>query len=425
MSISRNSFTKKGRGVGIALGLLFLTGVMVGSNPVTLAAEKEPIRIGFIAPVTGNWAQLGMDMVDGFKMFLDEINYTAAGRKIELIVEDETANPAVAVTKARKLITHDKVHLIAGLFIVSSGYAITPICIESQIPLIVTVAPSDDITQRRASKYVIRLSYTSSEYGYVAGDYVYKKLGWRRAIVVGMDYGWGYEAGGGFQRTFEEAGGKIIQKVWTPSNTMDFGPYVTTLKRDADGLMDVITGAASIRFIKGLRASGYKWNVIGPGAITDETFLTALGDDGIGIYSVFPYSVALKTPENAKFLDRVKKFIKRDPTSFQATHYSAADWIVRAINAINGDVENKEKLIRALRSVEIANSVRGGPLKLDKYGEITQNEYVRRVEKVGNTYQNTVLETYPMVSQFWKYDPAAYLKLPEYSRDYPPCKFCE
>jgi branched-chain amino acid transport system substrate-binding protein len=120
----------------------------------------------------------------------------------------------------------------------------------------------------------------------------------------------------------------------------------------------------------------------------------------------------------------VKQFIKRDPTSFQATNYSAADWVIRAIKSIDGDVENKEKLLQALHSVEMPNSVRGGPLKLDSYGNIVQNQYIRRVDKVGNKYQNTILETYPMVSQFWTYNPETYMKQPEYSRDYPPCKFC-
>lgn len=364
-------------------------------------------------------------MVDGFKMYLDEINYTVAGRKIELIVEDETANPAVAVTKVRKLITHDKVNLIAGLFLVSSAYAVAPLCIEAGIPVVITVSPADDLTQRKASKDIIRLSYTSSEFGLVAGDYAFKKLGWRKAAIVGMDYAWGYEAGGGFQRTFEAAGGKVVQKVWTPINTMDFGPFISGIKSDVDCVFDVITGAESVRFIKGLRASGRQWRVIGPGPIVDESFLPALGDNGVGIYSVYPYSVALNTPENAAFLNRVKQVIKRAPTSFQATHYSAARWIVLALKDINGDVENKEKLLQALRSVKMPDSVRGGPLKLDKYGEIIQNEYVRRVDKVGNTYQNTILETYPMVNQFWKYDPETYLKWPAYTRDFPPCKFCE
>jgi branched-chain amino acid transport system substrate-binding protein len=114
----------------------------------------------------------------------------------------------------------------------------------------------------------------------------------------------------------------------------------------------------------------------------------------------------------------------KDPTSGVLCSYSGADWIVRAINAVKGDVENKEKLMQALRAVEIPNSPRG-PLKDDGYGNAVENIYIRRVEKVNNRYQNTVIDTYPMVSQFWKYNPEAFLKLPVYTRDNPPCRFCQ
>jgi branched-chain amino acid transport system substrate-binding protein len=116
--------------------------------------------------------------------------------------------------------------------------------------------------------------------------------------------------------------------------------------------------------------------------------------------------------------------LKKDPNVFIAINYTTADWIVRAIKAINGDVENKDKFLEAVRSVEIPDSIRG-PLKLDKYGAIIQNQYIRRTEKVGDQYQNTVLETYPMPTQFWKYDPGTHMKSPVFSRDYPPCKYCE
>ena len=167
-----------------------------------------------------------------------------------------------------------------------------------------------------------------------------------------------------------------------------------------------------------------KWKVIVPGTGTDETLLPGLGDDGIGVLSPYTYSVALNNPENNKFVEKRKKSYKKEATTIMAINYLAADWIVRAINAVNGDVENKEKFMQALQGVELTDSLLG-PLKLDKYGQAVTNIYIRRVDKVGRGYQNTVIETYPMVSQFWKYDPETYLKSPLYSRDYPPCKFCE
>jgi len=405
--------------------LLLFSICLISLGTAAGAAEKGPIKIGFIAPHTGNFAQLGMDMVAGFKMFLEEINYTVAGRKIELIVEDEGEGPATAVTKARKLITADKIHLMAGVFLNPCAYAVAPICIEAGTPFIVTASGNDDLTQRKRSKLILGLTYTSSDLGHPAGDYVYNKLGWRKAVIVGWDFGFGHEVAGGFQRVFEDAGGKVIQKIWAPLNTMDFSPYVAGLKKDADGIFDVVTGSSSVRFIRALRTAGLlnKWKVVAAGTATDEWILPALGDSGLGVYSTYNWSAVLQNPENKKFVDKVHKQLKKEATVGMATDYTGADWITRAIKAINGDVENKEKFLAALRAIEIPDSIRG-PLKLDDYGHATQNIYIRRIDKVDNNYQNTVIETYPMVSQFWKYDPETYLKSPPYTRDYP-CKHCE
>jgi branched-chain amino acid transport system substrate-binding protein len=410
----------------VGLGIVVLASlVTAGYNGVVLAAEKGPIKIGFIAPVTGNWAQLGLDMIEAFKLYLSEINYTVAGRKVELITEDEGANPAGAVTKVRKLIVHDKVHLLAGVFLTNAAYAITPIAIEEKMPLMITIAAADDLTQRKANKYVSRIAWaTSSEFGYLCGDYAYRKLGWRKAAVFAFDYAWGYEVGSGFQRTFEELGGKITQKIWAPVNTTDFGPYITSLKRDVDGVCSVITGGASLRFINSFRVSDHKGGLIGPGHIVDETFLPALGDSALGIYSITSYSAALETPENAQFREKLQKTLKKEPNGTLAINYTAADAIVQAIKSINGDVEDREKFVEALRGVQMSKSV-CGPLKMDKYGMVVLDMLVRRVEKVKNQYQNTVIDKYVGPTQFWKFNPETILKEPPYSRDFPPCKYCD
>jgi branched-chain amino acid transport system substrate-binding protein len=410
----------------MVFGLMCLSVCLITPSTEVMAAEKGPIKIGFVAPLTGNFAQIGLDMVEGFKMFWNENNNMVAGRKVEIIVEDEAGVPGVAIAKVRKLITHDKVNLIAGVFQGNISYAIAPICVETETPLVDTASAADDLTQRKRSKYLLRICHTGGELGHIAGDFAYNKLGWRRVVTLGYDYSWGYECIGGFQRVFEELGGKVIQKTWVPVGSMDFGPYLTSLKSDADGIFEVVTGGPSIRFIKAMRMSGLmdKWKVITPGTATDETLLPSIGDDGIGVYSIWNYSAALKNSQNTRFTEKVKKTYNRDITMPLAINYTGGDWIMRAIKAVNGDVEDKEKFLQALRSVEIADAVQG-PLKLDKYGHAIQNYYVRQVEKVGNTYQNTVVETYPLVNQFYKYDPETFMKSPVYSRDYPPCKFCE
>ncbi len=419
---------EKGKRLGVVLFVIFFVGLFLGCEGFyssAPAAEKGPIRIGFIAGITGNWAQFGNDMVDGFKLRLSEMNYTVAGRKVEMIVEDESTNPAMAVTKARKLISHDKVNLLAGVFLASSGYAVAPIAEEEKLPLVVTIATADDLTQRKANKYLTRLNWgTSSEFGYLSADYAYKKLGWRKAVVFGYDYAWGHEVGGGFLRAFEELGGKVTQRIFAPVNTTDFGPYVTSIKRDIDGVCDVITGAATIRFINSLRMSDIKGGIIGPGQIVDESFLPALGESAVGVYSIQSYSGALDTSENGQFKEKLQKAYKKDANAVLAINYTSADLIIQAIQAIQGDVENREKFAEALRAVQTSKSLRG-PMKVDRYGQVVQDQLVRRVEKVKNQYQNTVIDKYPAPTQFWKYDPDALLKLPPYTRDYPPCKSCE
>jgi branched-chain amino acid transport system substrate-binding protein len=407
----------------LALVALFAAAVLVPAAP---AADKPPIKIGFIAPKTGNFAQFGLDMLDGFKLYLSEIDYMIAGRKVELIEEDEGATPANAVTKARKLIQHDKVHLMAGLVMAAAAYAVAPVAQEAEVPLVISVAASDDLTQRKASKYLARVSLTGGEHGHVAGDYAYRKLGWRKVSVIAFDYGWGHETAGGFQRVFEDLGGQVIQKIWAPVNTADFGPYVASLKPEADGILDVVTGAASIRLIGELRKAGVldKKKVLAAGTATDETLLSALGDSALGVLGFLSWSQALDTPENKRFVQRIRQVTKKDYVGFSAAiNYGAAMWIAEAIRQVDGDVENKDKFFRTLRATEIKSSPRG-PIKIDSYGHIVQNIYIRRVDKVGNLYQNTVIDTYPSVGQFWKYNPEEYLKQPIYSRDNPPCKHC-
>jgi len=414
---------KSGFTVGAAFMLLAFLAVS-GFVPSARGADKGPIKIGYIAPLTGTWAQAGQDMVVGTKLFLESINYTMAGRKIELIIEDEGAAPSTAITKARKLINHDKVNFITGVWLSSAAYAVAPVCEEAGVPLIISPSAGDDLTQRKRSKLVVRLSYTGCQLGHVAGDYAYNHLKWRKVAMLGWEHAFGQETMGAFQKSFEDAGGKVIQRIYAPLTTLDFGPYIGNLNKSADGLFEVATGSPSMSFVRSLKASGLmdKWKVLTVGTAMDESFLQELKDMAVGITSVDIYSAALDTPENKVFREKVIKATKRDPTLNTVCAYVGFDWINQAIKAAGGDVENREKLMSAIRGVELKQSARG-PLKLDPYGHVIANVYVRRVEKVGDHYQNTVIETYPMVSQFWKYNPEEFLKKPVYSRDYPTC--CE
>src|SRR2546426_11393751 len=148
-----------------------------------------------------------------------------------------------------------------------------------------------------------------------------------------------------------------------------------------------------------------------------------MGDEALGVITSLIYSAALDTPANKKFSASYGKRHKRTTSIYSAEGYTAGRFYYEALKAVNGDAEDKEKFLAALRKVEITDDARG-PLKMDELGNPIQNVYIRKVERVGGQLQNSVIYTYPNVSQFWKYNPEEFLKQPVYSREFPPCKHC-
>jgi branched-chain amino acid transport system substrate-binding protein len=403
--------------------VLVAVNLLTFNLPVLCAQEKGPIKIGYIIPVTGAFAEVGRDMTNGTAMFLEEIGYRAGGRKIELITEDDEANPATGLTKLRKVVEKDGVHIVAGVFLASTGYAFNPYLEEKQVPANYQICSADDLTQRKKARWVVRTSWTSSQHSHPFAEYVYKVLGYRKIATMGMDYAFGWEAIGGFQRTFEEMGGKIIQKTWTPITAVDFSPYLGNIRKDADAVYTVYVGRPGLILAKQYKEYGLKDKIplLSVGPMTDENVLPSMGDDALGILNALHYSAAIDTPANQKFVKAYREKFKRAPSYFAEGAYTGSRWIVEAIKLTGGDVENKEKFLAAMRKVVITDAPRG-PIKVDDFGNPIQNTYIRKVEKVGGEFQNTVIQTIPNISQFWKYNPEEYLKQPLYSRDYPPLK---
>ena len=412
-------------GKKLILSLLAVLFVVALAGVLPTAAQKGPIKVGFIAPLTGGAAQAGKDMLNGFQMWLDENNQTIAGRKVEVIVEDSQGQPNVALSKLQKLVESDKVHVLIGGVFAHIGYAMAPKVEEYRIPMLYPVIAADDLTQRKLAKWVVRTGWASSQPSHPFGEYAAKTLGYKKIAVVAIDYAFGWEVVGGFQKTFEENGGQIVQKLWPPLGTTDFAPYLSQLRRDVDAVFALMVAASSLRFPKQYEDAGFKVKIplIGGGTTFDEFVLPSLGDEAIGGMTPLQYSAALDTPINKKFVAEYRKKYGKVPSYFSETSYTSARWIAEAGKAIGGDVENREKFLEALRKVEMPDTPRG-PVKLDSYGNPVQNIYIRKVEKKNGELWNTVVQTYPAVSQFWKYKPEEFLKQPVYDRNYPPCKYC-
>jgi len=394
-------------------------------DAISAWAQKGPMRIGFLAPVTGGGAAVGKDMTNGFSMYLEEISHQMAGRKVDVIVEDTQGDPGQALTKLRKLVESDKVPVVAGVFLASEGYALAPKIDEYQVPTLFPVVSADDLTQRKPVKWLVRTGWTSSQPNQPFGEYVAKTLGYKKIVTIAMDYAFGWETVGGFQRTFEEAGGQIIQKLWPPLGTTDFGPFLAQIKRDADAVFAVMVAASALRFPKQYQDAGLKARLplIGGGTTFDEFVLPSLGDEAIGAITALIYSAAIDTPANRRFVKDYRAKYGKVPSYYSETCYTAARWISEAAKAVAGNVENKDALLAALKKVEITDAPRG-PVRLDAHGSPVQNIYIRKVEKKEGELWNTVIHTFPNVSEFWKYKPEDFLKQPVYDRNYPPCKYC-
>ena len=403
----------------VAFLLLVAAGGLVGGQTVGRTSAATPIKVGFIGPLSGPYAQNGRDILNGFLLYLEEIGYRAAGREIQLIIEDDEAIPAVGLTKARKLVERDRVHLMTGALLSSTGYALAPYIDSMRIPMLYPVVSADDLTQRRRSPWIVRTGWTGSQPNHAFGEYASRVLKLRNVTTVALDYAFGWESVGGFERTFEAAGGRVAQQIWVPVSVHDFAPYLAQISRDVDAVYALVLGRAALQFMRQYQEFGLKERVllIGGGTTTDEHVLPSMGDEAIGVITALHYSAVLDTPANRRFAAAYRARYKKVPSYYAESMYTGAKWFVAAIEARRGDVEDSAAFLDALRSVKVADLPRG-PMELDAYGNPIENVYIRKVERVNGELQNTVIETFPKVSQFWTYDPADYLRQPLYSRRY-------
>jgi len=389
----------------------------------TSVMAKDPIKIGFFAPLSGFAAQTGKDMLSGLKFYLKEQGGMVNGRKVELISEDTEAKPAVALTKVRKLVEKDGVHILMGGLMASTGYALQPYVDGKKIPTLYPVMAPDDITQRKRAKWVVRTGWSSSQPSHPFGEYAYNELGLRKIVTLGFDYAFGWEVIGGFQKSFEEAGGKITQKIWVPVGNRDYAPFLPQIDKDADAVFALLFGAGALQFVKQYKEFGLdkKHMLLGGGTTTDEHVLPSMGDEALGIVTTLHYSAAIDTPVNKAFTKPYREFAGKSASYYSEALYTGGRWAIEAMKSIEGNVEDRDAFLLALQKQTLSDVPRG-PLKIGKYGNPVQNIYIRKVERVDGELQNTVVKTYPNVSQFWNYDPETFLKQPVYDRSFPPLK---
>jgi branched-chain amino acid transport system substrate-binding protein len=393
-------------------------------------AQAQDLRIGFLAPMTGIFAQLGTDKVNGFRMYLEEHRGQLGGAKVNFIVEDTQGKPDTAVTKANKLILQDRVDMLVGGVLATTGYALAPVSTREKMLYIGSIATADDLGQRDFEKYpyMVRPTFVPSQPSHPLGQWACEQ-GYKRVAAIAADYAFGHETLGGFQKAFEDCGGQIVQKIWPPIGTKDFGPYIPSINSDIDAIFALMVGPMSLQFPKQLRGAGFTKPILGGGTNYDEFILPSMGEEALGGVSAFMYSAALDTPKNRDFVTKYRSKYGKVPSYYSEANYTAAQWIDETLKKAGGKYPGPLEFIKIMQSIKL-DAVRG-PVSLDDRLTAINNIYIKKVERKKmfgydkEELWNTVIKTYPNVSQFWTYDKEAFLKQPVYSRDFPPCRFCQ
>jgi branched-chain amino acid transport system substrate-binding protein len=386
-------------------------------------AQAGPMRVGFLTVKTGPLASGGLQMEQGLLTFLKERNNMVAGRAVELHTADTAGNPAQARTKTQELVERLKVSVLLGPLAAFEALAIDDYIRQARTPTL-AVAGAEDMTQRKPNPWFVRPGATSSQPSQPLGDYAAKDLKLRRVAVLADDFAFGHENVAGFQRVFEDSGGKVVQKLFTPLNAPDYGTYIGQLKPNLDAVYTGHAGSNGLKFIRQLREYGNRVQILGGFTPVDESLLQQMGEEALGAVTGNWYSAELDFPINKKFVEMIQRDYKVDPGVYAASTYLFGEVLEHALKSIGGKIEDRDAFIKALREANVPATVRG-PVRFDRFGNVVGNVYMRKVQKKGNKYVNAVVKTYPDVSQFWTYNPDEFLKNPVYSRDYPPAKNLE
>jgi branched-chain amino acid transport system substrate-binding protein len=380
--------------------------------PGLSARAAGTVTVGVLLPLTGNFANNGQQALAGIKIYLDRVHGMAGDTKINLVVEDEQGKPDVAVEKARELVERDGAQVLTG--VVSSGVAlaVNDFSRQNKVPLVLSGdAGADELTMPGplVNPYLVRTSQNGRILSAVPADWAYKKMGWRKVALIASDYAGGVDIMHGFAQTFCTLGGTVVQVQWPPINTADYAPYLTNLDRNVDAVAVFTPGADGLRFGRQYAEFGLKGKlpVVDISAtIVYPPNLPQIGDAVDGMYSSLFYADALKTPANESFVKEFEARMHEVPSNEGPNGFVGIEAIVDAVKAVNGDLGDKAKFVSALRSVRFDSPK--GEISLDKYGQVVESMYIRKVEKEGSQYVNVPVATYSHIDQFWPFTEAQF-----------------
>ena len=357
---------------------------------------QEKFKIGLILPMTGPFASTGKQIEAAAKLYIAQNGDMVAGKKVELIVKDDTSAPDVTKRIAQEMVVNDKVNVLAGFGLTPLALATAPIATQSKTPMVVMAAATSSITQ--ASPYVVRTSFALPQAAVALADWV-PNNGIKKVVTLVSDYGPGIDAEKFFKERLTFNGGQVVETLRVPMRNPDFAPFlqkVRDLKPDAMFVF-VPSGAGSAlmkQFAeRGMDKAGIK--LIGTGDITDDDILNSMGDVANGVVTSHHYSASHNSPLNKKFVTAFEKANAGMRPNFMAVGgYDGMRVIYEAAKTTKGG--SGDALLNAMKG-QVFESPRG-PMFIDaQTRDVVHNIYIRKVEKVGGQLYNQEFSTIPDV----------------------------
>jgi len=362
-----------------------------------VASAQDTVKIGLILPMTGQQASTGKQIDAAVKLYQAQHGTTVAGKKIEVILKDDTSVPDVTKRLAQELVVNDKVAVLAGFGITPSALATAPIATQAKVPEVVMAAGTSSITE--ASPFAVRTSFTLAQSAVPMAEWSIKN-GIKKVVTMVSDYGPGIDAEKSFSDKFKADGGTIIENLRVPMRSPDFAPVLQkAADTKADALFVFVPSGTGAQFVKqfierGLDKSGMK--LIATGDVTDDDQLNGMGDAVVGVINAHNYSANHDSALNKSYVEAFRKANGGLRPNFMSVGgYDGMHLIYEALKKTGGDA-NGEKLIAAMKG--FAWESPRGPISIDPdTRDIVQNIYIRKVEKVGGELYNVEFATIPNV----------------------------
>jgi branched-chain amino acid transport system substrate-binding protein len=372
---------------------LFLCSLAVAAaicSTPTMAQDK--FKIGLILPMTGPFASTGKQIEAAVKLYMAQNGDMVAGKKVELIVKDDTSAPDVTKRIAQELVVNEKVSVLAGFGLTPLALATAPIATQSKTPLVVMAAATSSITE--ASPFIVRTSFTLPQAAVGLADWA-PKNNIKKVVSLVSDYGPGIDAEKYFKDRFTFNGGQVVETLRVPMRNPDFAPFLQKV-RDAkpDAVYVFVPSGAGAALMKqfaerGLDKAGIR--LIGTGDVTDDDILNAMGDVALGVTTSHHYSASHNSPLNKKFVEAFTKANAGLRPNFMAVGgYDGMRVIYEAAKASKG--AGGQALLDAMKG-QVFESPRG-PMFIDaQTRDVVHNIYIRKVERVGGQLFNQEFET--------------------------------